>query len=315
AHGIKMIRLDAIGYAIKKAGTSCFMLPETFDFIGALAARARRHGLEVLVEVHSHYEQQIEIARRVDWVYDFALPPLVLHAFSRGTARALKRWIAIRPRNALTVLDTHDGIGVIDIAGEHGGEGRPGLVADDDLDGLVEDIHAKSRGESARATGAAASNLDLYQVNCTFYDALGRDDRKYLLARAIQFCLPGVPQVYYVGLLAGTNDMALLARTGVGRDINRHHYTRAEIDEALARPCVRRLFDLIRLRTEHPAFGGTFEIEQSPDDTLDLTWRRGEDVVRLTANVATCEHRLEYSSAGRVERFELGGAPASGAQS
>ena len=315
AHGIKMIRLDAIGYAIKKAGTSCFMLPETFDFIGTLAARARRHGLEVLVEVHSHYEQQIEIARRVDWVYDFALPPLVLHAFSRGTARALKRWIAIRPRNALTVLDTHDGIGVIDIAGEHGGEGRPGLVADDDLDGLVEDIHAKSRGESARATGAAASNLDLYQVNCTFYDALGRDDRKYLLARAIQFCLPGVPQVYYVGLLAGTNDMALLARTGVGRDINRHHYTRAEIDEALARPCVRRLFDLIRLRTEHPAFGGTFEIEQSPDDTLDLTWRRGEDVVRLTANVATCEHRLEYSSAGRVERFELGGAPASGAQS
>ena len=73
-------------------------------------------------------------------------------------------------------------------------------------------------------------------MNCTFYDALGRDDRKYLLARAIQFFLPGVPQVYYVGLLAGTNDMALLARTGVGRDINRHCYTQAEIDEALARP-------------------------------------------------------------------------------
>jgi len=316
AHGIKMIRLDAIGYAIKKAGTSCFMLPETFDFIGALAARARRHGLEVLVEVHSHYEQQIEIARRVDWVYDFALPPLVLHAFSRGTARALKHWIAIRPRNALTVLDTHDGIGVIDIAAEHGGGERPGLVADDCLDGLVEEIHAKSRGESARATGAAASNLDLYQVNCTFYDALGRDDRKYLLARAIQFFLPGVPQVYYVGLLAGTNDMALLARTGVGRDINRHYYTRAEIEEALARPCVQELFDLIRLRNEHPAFGGTFAIEESPDDTLDLLWRRGEDLARLTTNVATCEHRLEYSSAGRVEWLELGGTPApSGTQS
>src|SRR5688500_9174531 len=112
------------------------MLPETFDFIGALAARARRHGLEVLVEVHSHYEQQIEIARRVDWVYDFALPPLVLHAFSRGTARALKHWIAIRPRNALTVLDTHDGIGVMDIAAEEGAAGRSGLVADDELRAL-----------------------------------------------------------------------------------------------------------------------------------------------------------------------------------
>ncbi len=313
AHGIKMIRLDAIGYAIKKAGTSCFMLPETFEFIDALAARSRRHGLEVLVEVHSHYEQQIEIARHVDWVYDFALPPLVLHAFSRGTARAMKRWIAIRPRNALTVLDTHDGIGVIDIAAEQGERGRPGLLADHELDRLVEGIHAGSRGESARATGAAASNLDLYQVNCTFYDALGQDDRKYLLARAIQFFLPGVPQVYYVGLLAGTNDMALLARTGVGRDINRHYYTRAEIDEALARPCVQRLFDLIRLRSQHLAFGGTFVLGESPDDTLELTWRRGEDIARLTVNVATCEHRLEYSSAGRIERLELGGTVASSA--
>jgi sucrose phosphorylase len=300
AHGIKMIRLDAIGYAIKKAGQSCFMLPETFEFIEALAGRARRHGLEVLVEVHSHYQQQIEIARHVDWVYDFALPPLVLHALARGTAGALKRWIEIRPRNALTVLDTHDGIGVIDIAAEPGANRRPGLLADDDLDRLVADIHAQSRGESARATGAAASNLDLYQVNCTFYDALGRDDRKYLLARAIQFFLPGVPQVYYVGLLAGTNDMSLLATTGVGRDINRHFYTRAELDEALTRPCVQRLFDLIRLRNEHPAFNGTFELGESPDDALELTWRRGEEVARLTANVATCEYRLEYSSAGRV---------------
>jgi sucrose phosphorylase len=301
-YGIKMIRLDAIGYAIKKAGASCFMLPETFEFIGALTARARRHGLEVLVEVHSHYEQQSEIARHVDWVYDFALPPLVLHAFSLGTVRALKRWIAIRPRNALTVLDTHDGIGVIDIAADHG-SGRPGLVPDGELDLVVEDIHANSRGESARATGAAASNLDLYQVNCTFYDALGRDDRKYLLARAIQFFLPGVPQVYYVGLLAGTNDLTLLGETGVGRDINRHCYTRAEIDEALARPCVQRLFDLIRLRNEHAAFGGTFGIAESADDTLDLTWRLGEEVARLTVNVVTCEHRLEYTSAGRVQQL------------
>ena len=311
ACGIKMIRLDAIGYAIKKAGQSCFLLPETFEFVGSLAARARRHGLEVLVEVHSHYERQIEIARHVDSVYDFALPPLVLHAFARGTAAALKRWIAIRPCNAVTVLDTHDGIGVIDVAAEHGGTGRPGLLAEAELARLVDDIHARSGGESARATGAAASNLDLYQVNCTFYDALGRDDRKYLLARAIQFFLPGVPQVYYVGLLAGRNDMALLERTGVGRDINRHYYSRTEIDEALARPCVRRLLDLIRLRNEHAAFGGTFELGASAHDALELTWRLGAEVARLTVNLGTCEHRLEYSRAGRIERLDLGGAQAS----
>ena len=115
ANGIRMIRLDAVGYAIKKAGTSCFMLPETFEFIHGFTRRARQHGLEVLVEVHSHFEQQIEIARQVDWVYDFALPPLVLHAFTSGTARHLRNWIAVRPRNAVTVLDTHDGIGIIDM--------------------------------------------------------------------------------------------------------------------------------------------------------------------------------------------------------
>ncbi len=305
-HGVKMIRLDAIGYAIKKAGTSCFMLPETLEFVAAIAARARRHGLEVLVEVHSHFEQQIEIARHVDWVYDFALPPLVLHAFSSGTAHALKRWIAIRPRNALTVLDTHDGIGVVDIAAEQNDDGRPGLVSNDELDRLVASVHANSRGESARATGAAASNLDLYQVNCTFYDAVGRDDRRYLLARAIQFFLPGVPQVYYVGLLAGSNDMELLERTGVGRDINRHRFTRAEIDEALTRACVQRLFDLIRLRNEHAAFGGSFTLGATPEDTLQLEWRLGAEVARLTVNVETCENRLEYSHAGRIERLELG---------
>ena len=84
--GVKMIRLDAVGYAIKKQGRSCFMMPETFDFIDEFAALCRSMGLEVLVEVHSYYRQQIEIAKRVDWVYDFALPPLVLHAFFYKTA-------------------------------------------------------------------------------------------------------------------------------------------------------------------------------------------------------------------------------------
>ncbi|RPI61051.1 MAG: sucrose phosphorylase, partial [Lysobacterales bacterium] len=107
AHGVTTARLDAVGYAIKKAGTSCFMLGETLEFIRSFAGRAGQRGLEVLVEVHSHYEQQIEIASHVDRVYDFALPPLVLHAFFSGTVRYLRHWIEIRPRNAVTVLDTH----------------------------------------------------------------------------------------------------------------------------------------------------------------------------------------------------------------
>jgi sucrose phosphorylase len=303
---VTLARLDAVGYAVKKAATSCFMLDETFEFIRSFAARAKRHGLEVLVEVHSHHRQQIEVARRVDWVYDFALPPLVLHAFFNGTARALRDWIELRPRNAITVLDTHDGIGVIDIAADgRDGAASPGLVPDDELARLVERIHANSNGDSVRATGAAASNLDLYQVNCTFYDALGRDDLKYLLCRAIQFFFPGVPQVYYVGLLAGGNDMELLARTRVGRDINRHYYARAEVEKALERPVVARLCELIRLRNSHPAFNGEFAAAESPDDMLDLRWRNGEEFARLHVNLRTCAHRLEYSRAGGSELLAL----------
>src|SRR5262249_42012381 len=142
-------------------------------------------------------------------------------------------------------------------------EERPGLVPDEELDQLVERIHQASDGTSRQATGAAASNLDLYQVNCTYFDALGRDARDYLLARAIQFFLPGVPQVYYVGLLAGENDMALLAETGVGRDINRHRYGAADFAAALERPVVQQLMQLIRLRNEHPAFAGHFQMHPS----------------------------------------------------
>src|SRR5689334_1912078 len=88
ANGVRIVRLDAVGYAVKKAGKSCFMMEETFDFIRAFSERAKALGLEVLVEVHSYFERQIDIAAHVDWVYDFALPPLVLHAFFRHNADA-----------------------------------------------------------------------------------------------------------------------------------------------------------------------------------------------------------------------------------
>jgi sucrose phosphorylase len=286
ASGVRLVRLDAVGYTIKKPGTSCFMLPETFEFIGEFAARAKALGIEVLVEIHSYYALQIEVAKRVDWVYDFALPPLVLHTLFAGTAAPLKRWIGMRPNNALTVLDTHDGIGIIDIGADAADrEGRPGLVSPAELETLVERIHANSGGGSRMATGAAARNLDLYQVNCTFYDALGRDDRAYLVARAIQFMLPGVPQVYYVGLLAGENDIELLEQSKVGRDINRHRYSRVEIEAALARPVVQKLTALIRLRNAHPAFGGQFTLLPTPDRQLGLRWLDGRQKVELRVDL------------------------------
>lgn len=301
AHGVTMVRVDAVGYAVKTPGTSSFMTPETFAFIEELSGQMRALGLEVLVEVHSYYERQIEIARHVDRVYDFGLPPLVLHALHAGDVAPLVRWLSVRPVNCVTVLDTHDGIGVIDVGADAtadpDGPPSPGLLTPDQLDALVESIHAASGGSSRLATGAAASNLDLYQVNCTFYDALGRDDVRYLVARMIQFMAPGIPQVYYVGLLAGTNDLDLLARTGVGRDVNRHHYTPDEVEEALRRPVVGALASLVRLRNAHPAFGGAFSCGAgATPGALWMSWDLGGEHVSLETDTAQGTFTLEWTT-------------------
>jgi sucrose phosphorylase len=303
AAGIRMIRLDAVGYAIKKPGTSCFMIPETIRFIAALASKAHELGMEVLVEIHSHYSQQLEIAREVDWIYDFALPPLILHSLFARECKALGHWLTIRPENCITVLDTHDGIGVIDVGGT-GGE--PGLLAPGEIDSLVETIHSRSKDESRKATGAAANNLDLYQVNCTFYDALGQSENEYLMARAVQFFVPGIPQVYYVGLLAGTNDMELLARTQVGRDINRHYYSSTELRECLEKPVVRKLIELIRLRNSHPSFAGTAKIETPSDQTLTITWTNDGHWTKLDADFAEAHAVVTYSRGGRADELSGG---------
>jgi sucrose phosphorylase len=305
-NGIRMVRLDAVGYAIKKAGTSCFMMPETFEFIAEFSARARQLGMEVLVEVHSYYRKQIEIAKGVDWVYDFALPPLLLHAFALRTGQYLERWIQIRPNNALTVLDTHDGIGIIDVGPDRKDPAnKPGLVPSAELDQLVEVIHENSGGASRQATGAAASNLDIYQVNCTFYDALARHDVRYLLARAVQFFLPGIPQVYYVGLLAGVNDMQLLARSGVGRDINRHYYQPGEVVAALQHSVVTQLCALIKLRNQHRAFNGQFGCARSDAGVLVLRWDDGDEFAELSVDFSNDWHQLRYSDQGQIRHLEF----------
>jgi sucrose phosphorylase len=298
AAGVNAVRLDAVGYAVKTAGTSCFMTPETFGFIDQLGSRCRALGLEVLVEIHAHYEAQVAVAGAVDWVYDFALPPLALYALTSGDGKPLKRWLEMRPRNAVTVLDTHDGIGVIDV-GPDGA--REGLLTPGQIDSLVEGIDIRSRGESKAATGRAASNLDLYQVNCTYYDALGADERRYWLARALQLFVPGVPQIYYVGLLAGSNDMDLLAETGNGRDINRHRYSRAEITAALGRPVVRRLMRLIRFRNTHPAFNGKWSLHETADHVIAMSWQGSGHVIEFCVDLAAGSFELvDRKGAGKV---------------
>lgn len=302
-HGVATVRLDAVGYAVKRAGTSCFLVPETFEFVDDLTERAHRLGLEVLVEVHAAQRRQLEIAGRVDWVYDFALPPLVLHALHTGDEKPLAQWLSARPHNAVTVLDTHDGIGVIDVGRDPAEPSDRGLLGENQIAALVESIHRASGGASRLATGSGASNLDVYQVNCTFFDALGADEERYLLARLVQLMLPGVPQVYYVGLLAGRNDVARVADTGVGRDINRHAYTAEEIAAALDTPVVRALGTAIRLRNQSRAFAGEFEWSVPAPGELLLRWEGEHSSVALSAHFGSAGYSLDVVNGGEVRSY------------
>ena len=269
---VSRVRLDAVGYAVETLGLTSSMTPETFKFIDEVAAWCHERNLEVLVEVHSHDLRQVDIAPQVDYVYDFALPPLILHALTAADAGPLLAWQQLRPANAVTVLDTHDWIGVIDVGPQATDRARPGLLDPAELARLVETIHANSGGTSRQATGTAAANVDLYQVNCTFYDALGRDDGRYLLARALQFWTPGTPQVYYVGLLAPATTWTCWPERGrPGRQPAPLHARRDRRCPGQAGGAGLGRAD--RFRNTHPAFEGSLS-RAAVEDRDDLGPRR-----------------------------------------
>ncbi len=285
SHSAKLIRLDAFAYAIKKKETNCFFVePETWDLLQRCKQCLQPAGCSVLPEVHEHYSLQCKMAAKGYPVYDFALPMLVLHALYFHQTRYLKHWFSLCPRNQYTTLDTHDGIGVVDVEG---------LLPPKDIQETIEHLYAHGANVKRAYSSEQYNNLDIYQINCTYYSALGNDDRAYLLSRAIQFFSPGVPQVYYVGMLAGSNDLSLLEQTKEGRNINRHYYTKEEVDEQLERPVVQALRRLMELRTNHPAFQGSFSMDEEDERDLTLCYTHEKESLCLKADLQTYSFTIE----------------------
>lgn len=279
ARGVRIVRLDAVGYVIKKAGTSCFMVePEIYAFLDWIVGVAEALDLVVLPEVHDRYATHERLASHGYWTYDFVLPGLLLHALKTGSAARLCDHLARSPERQFTMLDCHDGIPV-----------RP------DLDGILEPPEMLRLADLVQRRGGNVNHIlseahldgevDVHQLNCTYYSALDGDDDRYVAARAIQLFAPGVPQIYYVGLLAGENDHRAVEDSGEGRSINRHDFTTAEIDAAIRRPVVRRVLDLVRLRNTHPAFAGRFDVATTDATTMRLAWRHGDDTCELEVDL------------------------------
>jgi sucrose phosphorylase len=295
-HRVKYLRIDAFGYAVKKLGTNCFCVePETSELLDEISEIAKTFDCEILPEIHEHHSIQLKLAEQGHYVYDFALPMLCLQALYSHTSKNLKNWLAICPRKQFTTLDTHDGLPVVDVVD---------LMTEEELEETKENLYSRGANVLKRySTCASYNNLDIYQINCTYYSALGDNDDAYILARAIQFFTPGIPQVYYVGMLAGRNDIELLEATKLGRNINRHNYSVSEIAEEVRRPVVQRLMNLMRFRNECPAFDGELEIGESPDGELKLTWKHGESQAVLEADLTTYEFSISYTNGGEWARL------------
>ncbi|WP_022667563.1 sucrose phosphorylase [Desulfospira joergensenii] len=295
----KMIRLDAIAYTTIELGTSCFFLePKIWELLDWFNDYASAFETEILPEVHEHYSYQLKLAERGYWCYDFSLPMLVLHALYTGTSRRLKSWLRKCPRKQITTLDTHDGIGVVDVMD---------LLNQEEIDQTIEHLYKKGSNIKQTYSGPEYQNLDVYQVNCTYYSALGCDDDAYLTARAIQFFTPGIPQVYYVGLLAGKNDIPLVESTRLGRNINRHNYTLEEVAEETQRPVVQRLLKLMEFRNAYPAFNGEFNLFKSKKHELILEWSHKKHVATAHINVKTFKTKIVYTDpvAARTVDFNV----------
>ena len=295
-HGAALIRLDAFAYSTKKAGTSCFFLePDVWELLEECEEIINPFGAHLLAEIHEHYSMQKKLEEKNYYVYDFALPMLLIHALYYGKTDYLKNWLTICPRKQFTTLDTHDGIGVVDVKD---------LLPDEEIKKTKEDIFKFGANVKKVYNTAVYNNLDIYQVNCSYYSALGNNDKKYLIARAVQFFAPGIPQVYYVGLLAGKNDLELLEKTKVGRNINRHYYTLQEIEEEVKRPVVKKLLGLMKFRNTHPAFDGGFQMEKCKDTQLHLIRRHKEHKAELKVDFATDKMEIFYTENGIMKRFD-----------
>ena len=283
AMGATTVRLDAVGYVTKRAGTSSFMIePDIWDHMSWLSAAAAEHGMDVLPEVHHVRSAHHGMVAHGYRSYDFVLPAMVLHALETGSAADLCDHLSQSPDGQVTTIDTHDGIPIMP-----------------DLDGVLPAPALERVVAACMARGANLSRVfnpkpgavETHQINITYRDAV-RDDSAYLAARAIQLFAPGIAQIYYVGLLGGRNDEALYAETGDGRSVNRHNYTEPEVTSALADPVVQKFIEWIRFRGAHPAFGGSADY-RSDGAVLHATWTDGGHRARLTVDMSDSSVAIE----------------------
>ncbi len=289
SYGAKIVRLDAFAYAPKSPGKKNFLNePDTWDLLEKVSKIAKKYDLNLLPEIHASYSEGIykKISDKGYMTYDFFLPGLLIYAIEKKDPTKLAIWASeLIDNNIKTVnmLGCHDGIPVLDLKG---------LIADDEIKELI-DLLVKRGGHVKDLHGA--KNI-YYQVNATYYSALGEDDKKFLFARAVQLFMPGKPQIWYLDLFAGKNDYEAVKRAGKDghKEINRTNLSKESILEALKKPVVQKQLELIKLRNQSTAFGNDSIVNVSIQGKKLIISRTNLDSsIKLTADFEDYSYTIE----------------------
>ena len=284
-YGAKIVRLDAFAYAPKEPGEKNFLNePGTWDVLQRVRELADKYNLMLLPEIHASYgEKNYEaIAEKGYMTYDFFLPGLIIDAIEGADGKVLKRWadeLMEKKIKVVNMLGCHDGIPLLDLKG---------LIPEERIQTLIDTIVER---------GGFVKNLHgqknmYYQVNATYYSALGEDDKKMLLARALQLFMPGKPQVWYLDLFAGKNDHEAVKRAGAGghKEINRTNLTTDQMEELLTRDVVKKQLEMLKFRSEFAAFDFDAELEVKVDGSkMSYIWTKDGYKAQLEADLETCD--------------------------
>jgi sucrose phosphorylase len=269
AHGAEFIRLDAIAYLWKEIGTPCIHLPQTHRVIQLFRAALDDVAPHVRLITETNVPHRDNISyfgdgtNEAQLVYNFALPPLTLHALHTGEARTLSQWAAglSLPSDRVTFfnfLASHDGIGL---------NPARGILPEAEIDALVARAHAHGGLVSYKHNTDGTQSP--YELNINYFDALSNPNSdeplavqvdRFLCAQSILLTVVGVPGIYFHSLFGSRGWPEGVRQTGRNRTINRQKFERALLERELADPTslrarvFSRYRELLRARAASPAF-------------------------------------------------------------
>jgi sucrose phosphorylase len=270
-HGADILRLDAVTYLWSELGTSCAHLDQTHEIVKLMRDVLDSVAPEVALITETNVPHQENISYFGDgtdeaqMVYNFALPPLVLHAFYRQDAAELSKWAdsltLVSPYvTFFNFLDSHDGIGLM---------GVKDILPQDEINYIIERA-SEHGGLISYKTGQSGQD-EPYEINVTWYSALNNERdlvkedeafqvKRFVASRIIALIIQGVPGVYLHSLIGTRNDIEAVSATESKRDINRRVIDETLIQQALDDPLSkvsrisRELGRLLVIRTSQPAF-------------------------------------------------------------